>query len=130
MVRQQPDGMQPQVAQNLRADAVLVLQLPLPGLTLVVHELAAVRHQARFAPRLPLDAEARTGFVQVNQHAAALLRDRPQRIAHQPAALAVVRSEHVAVQAPRMHAHQHAAPVPRGRRGPAPGGTPGFRSLV
>src|ERR1017187_1215057 len=40
MIGQQADGVQPQVGENLRADAVLVLQLPLAVLTLVVHEVA------------------------------------------------------------------------------------------
>ena len=46
-------------------------------------------------------------LVQVDQDAAAFLRDGPQRIPHQPAAVAALRSEDFAVQASRMHAHQH-----------------------
>jgi len=49
MVRQQPDRVQSQIAQNLGADPVLVLELTLTGLPLVVQELTVVRHHASFA---------------------------------------------------------------------------------
>ena len=46
-------------------------------------------------------------LVQVNQHAAAFLRDGAQRIANQPAAIAALRSEDFAVEAPRVHPDEH-----------------------
>ena len=40
MIGQQPDGVQPQIGKNLRADAAFVLQLRLPGGAGIVHEIA------------------------------------------------------------------------------------------
>ena len=69
MVGQQPDGVQSQVGEDLGADAVLVLELPLAGFALVVHEFAAVGYQPRLAAGIALDAETGTALMQVNQHA-------------------------------------------------------------
>src|SRR5450432_3387120 len=46
MIGEQPDGVQPQVGQNLGADAVFVLQLALAGFLLIMHEIAVVRDHA------------------------------------------------------------------------------------
>src|ERR1051325_3446333 len=102
MVREQPDRMESQVAQNLGADPVLVLQLPLAGLALVVHEVPPVRHDAGLGQRVALDPEPRSGLMEVNQDAPALLRDRPQRVAQEAAAFARPGAENVAVNAAGM----------------------------
>src|SRR6266404_1481264 len=68
VVGEQPDGVQPQIRKDLRADAAFVLELLLPRGTRVMHEIAAVRDHAGRAQFILLDTEARTGLVQVNQH--------------------------------------------------------------
>src|ERR1035437_3159534 len=68
MVGQQADGVQSQVGEDLRADAVLVLQLPLAIRTLVVHEVAPMAKHLRRARAIAVDAETGAGLVQVNQH--------------------------------------------------------------
>ena len=85
MIGEQPDSVQTQIRKNLRADAVLVLELPLPGLTLVVHEIAPVRNHARFpmpVASIALDAESRPRFVQIYKDTLLSLRDLLQRVAH------------------------------------------------
>ena len=107
VIGEQADGMQAQVREDLRADAVLVLHAPLAGFAAVGGGIAAVGGDARLAARPPLDAEPGPGFVEVDQHARAFAGDGSQRIVDQPPAAAGGGVEHVAEHAARVHTHQH-----------------------
>src|ERR1035438_389234 len=96
MVGQQTDRVQPQIGEYLRPDAVFVLQLPLAGLTFVVHEVAPVAEYARRVRALAVDAEPGAGLVQVNQHSRPRFGDGGQGVPDQARALALVGSEHIA----------------------------------
>ena len=79
VIGQQANGVEAEIGKNLRADAVLVLKLPLAGFAPVVHELAGMRQHARPAIGRILGAEARPGFVQIDQHAVAFEGDGLER---------------------------------------------------
>src|ERR1051326_5338308 len=96
MVGEQANGMKAEVGEDLGADAVLVLKLPLPVLAGVVHKFAAVREHTSGAV-FPLNAEAGAGFVKVDQHAAAAFGNSAKRAPYEPAAIAAQGPEHIAV---------------------------------
>src|ERR1039458_4621525 len=97
MVGQKSDGVEAEIGENLGADAVLVLQLALAGVAGVVHEIAAVGDHAGVAVGVLLNAEAGTGFVQVDQNAGACVGDLAQGAVDKAAAIAIGRAEDVAV---------------------------------
>jgi len=114
-----------QVGENLRSQAVLVLQLALAGAAFLVRRIGAVRHHARFAEIDLFDAEPGAGLVEVDQNAGALGGDGPQRIADQPGALALNAAEDVAIRRSGRACAPARTPSRPHRRGPAPGGTRG-----
>ena len=104
--------LQPEVDQDLRADAVVAqvggqaeLEVRVDGVEAVLLELVGAQ--------LVEQADAATLLREVEEHAAALVLDPLQRVVELLAAVAAQRVEDVAGQALRVHADQHVAPRPR-----------------
>src|SRR5215472_13434034 len=91
VIGQQPNGVQPEVAQDLSADPTLMLQAPLPV----------------GRSRVGVVAKPRPGLMEVHEHARSLFGNPLERTANHAMAIAGYRAEDIAVNAVGMHTHEH-----------------------
>src|SRR3989449_65665 len=106
IVRQHPDRGQPEVEQDLRADAV-VPQVRLETELLVGFDGVVPLILQLIRLELVEEADASSFLIEVHDPPGARLRDHPHRAVQLPAAVAARRTEYVAGQALGVHPHQH-----------------------
>src|SRR5271154_3535523 len=107
MIGQNPNILQAQVDEDLRADAAFVLHHAQAG-GFAVQLAALVKMNLRQHARLlgGVDTEATAGVMEIEENAAVFLGDCGQRARHQFAAIACRGTEDITGQAVRMDAHQ------------------------
>src|SRR4029077_15151086 len=91
------NGVEPEIAQNLRPDPGLMLHRAL------ALGVAAMRNQ----PAVGLHPQSRSSLMEIDQHTQALRGDLPQRARYHLLTIALRGAENVTIDAMGVHPHQH-----------------------